>query len=222
MKRIFSLAAMLVLGGCATVKPVALDVKALEGRRIDKVAATEHPMPAMSAITPTKAQFGFLGNMAMNAAGKKIIESHDVADPASSVSRSLAGRLATIFGGEALPPGGVVEGADAAEIVAASGDADVVVDVRTSVWQLIYYKSAWGTYSITYRANARFIDAASEAVLGTGSCAVRPEKGSEWTAGYSDFEENRDGILTRTLSHVAEQCAEQIGGQLAEYRVGRR
>ncbi|MBL7249128.1 hypothetical protein [Alloalcanivorax marinus] len=47
MKRIFSLAAMLILGGCATVKPVALDVKALEGRRIDKVAATEHPMPAM-------------------------------------------------------------------------------------------------------------------------------------------------------------------------------
>ncbi len=64
----------------------------------------------MSAITPTKAQFGFLGGLAMNAAGKKIIESHDVADPASSVSRSLAGQLATIFGGEALPPGGVVEG----------------------------------------------------------------------------------------------------------------
>ena len=221
MKRMFSLAAMLVLGGCATVKPVALDVKALEGRGIDKVAATEHPVPVMSAVTPTKAQFGFLGGLAMNAAGKKIIESHDVADPASSVSRSLAGQLADIVGAEAVPPGGVVKGADAAEVVAASGDADLVVDVQTSGWQLVYYTSAWGTYSITYRANARFIDAASESVLGAGSCAVRPEKGSEWTASYSDFETNRDGILTRTLNHVAEQCAEQIGGQLAEYRVGR-
>ena len=38
MKRIFPLAAMLVLGG--TVRLVALDVMALDGRGLDKVAAT--------------------------------------------------------------------------------------------------------------------------------------------------------------------------------------
>ncbi|MEO1902151.1 MAG: hypothetical protein ABGX87_10395 [Alcanivorax sp.] len=167
------------------------------------MATTERPMPALSAITPTKAQFGFLGGMAMASAGKRIVEENDVDDPAVRVSSELADQLAKALGAETISQ-------DAGML-----EPDVLVDVQTRVWQLIYYKSAWGTYSITYRAKAQFIDADTETVLGTGSCSVRPEKDSEWTASYEDFAENRDAILTRTLAFVARQCAAQIGGQLA-------
>ncbi|MFP1682894.1 hypothetical protein ACLD0W_10295 [Alloalcanivorax sp. C16-1] len=207
MRIAFVFAVTLGVSGCASVKPVNLDLADLTESGARVVATTERPMPALSAITPTKAQFGFLGGMAMASAGKRIVEENGVDDPAVRVSSELADQLAEALGAEVMSEGpGMVE---------AGGQPDVLVDVQTRVWQLIYYKSAWGTYSITYRAKAQFIDADTDTVLGTGSCSVRPEKGSEWTAGYKDFAENRDAILTRTLAFVARQCAAQIGGQLA-------
>lgn len=203
MRIAFLFAVALGVSGCASVKPVNLDLSDLSESGVRAVATTERPMPALSAITPTKAQFGFLGGMAMASAGKRIVEENGVDDPAVRVSSELADQLAKALGAETTSQ-------DAGPL-----EPDVLVDVQTRVWQLIYYKSAWGTYSITYRAKAQFIDADTETVLGTGSCSVRPEKDSEWTAGYEDFAENRDAILTRTLAFVARQCAAQIGGQLA-------
>lgn len=203
MRIAFLFAVALGVYGCASVKPVNLDLSDLSNSGVRAVATTERPMPALSAITPTKAQFGFLGGMAMASAGKRIVEENGVDDPAVRVSSELADQLAKALGAETISQ-------DAGPL-----EPDVLVDVQTRVWQLIYYKSAWGTYSITYRAKAQFIDADPETVLGTGSCSVRPEKDSEWTAGYEDFAENRDAILTRTLAFVARQCAAQIGGQLA-------
>ncbi|MBM7334324.1 hypothetical protein [Alloalcanivorax marinus] len=203
MRIAFLFAVALGVSGCASVKPVNLDLSDLSESGVRAVATTERPMPALSAITPTKAQFGFLGGMAMASAGKRIVEENDVDDPAVRVSSELADQLAKALGAETISQ-------DAGML-----EPDVLVDVQTRVWQLIYYKSAWGTYSITYRAKAQFIDADTETVLGTGSCSVRPEKDSEWTASYEDFAENRDAILTRTLAFVARQCAAQIGGQLA-------
>ena len=203
MRIAFLFAVALGVSGCASVKPVNLDLSDLSESGVRAVATTERPMPALSAITPTKAQFGFLGGMAMASAGKRIVEENGVDDPAVRVSSELADQLAKALGAETTSQ-------DAGPL-----EPDVLVDVQTRVWQLIYYKSAWGTYSMTYRAKAQFIDADTETVLGTGSCSVRPEKDSEWTAGYEDFAENRDAILTRTLAFVARQCAAQIGGQLA-------
>ncbi|WP_237056148.1 hypothetical protein [Marilutibacter chinensis] len=173
MKRAALLCAALLCASTAMARnkmtPLSEDDAALlQGK---KVAVALHQRPSFGAMTAGKASFGLIGAGAMYAAGNKLVDENNVADPATLIREQLASSLRTSFGAEVLNVD--AEPTDAKkprQIAATHPEADYVLDVRSTGWGYAYYPMDWNSYWVNYGVQVQLVETATARQVSNMAC----------------------------------------------------
>jgi len=144
---------------------------ALSGKTM---AVTRHERAPFTAMTAGKAMFGLLGAGAMIAAGNKLVEENDIEDPADIIARELPAALAAKYGMTIRTASPVLLDVHKPKQVAASqlaGNADLILDIRSTGWMSGYYPTDWNTYHVSYSVDVNLMDAKGTLIASAGCLA---------------------------------------------------
>jgi hypothetical protein len=204
-------AAAALLTGCVSTATKTIDAQALGGMRHQNVVQTVHAKPSFGLLKPSNAAFGMLGAMDGIAEGSRIVADNKLADPADAISAGLASALRARDGVQILPQALRIDDDDPARIAArAKGKARYVLDVRTLVWQLMYFPTDWTHYQLLYTAKARLIDVDAGTVVAEAFCKQQPESNAN-APTYDAMLAKRAALLKAKLAGAAEACTASLG-----------
>lgn len=165
---VLSLACNLAISKEKMIPLSEADAAALAGKT---VALTVHERPSFAAMTAGKVTFGLLGSAAMVSAGNKLIEEHDVQDPAEIVRSQLSQALHDTYAAQLMPVDTTTTKAKKPKDLAAlHPDADYVMDVRSGGWMYSYYPTRWGTYWVSYSVQVQLIDTKTARQVSNVAC----------------------------------------------------
>jgi hypothetical protein len=208
----------IALTGCVTVNKRAIDDKAAAQIKSQTVTYTTRKKPDFSATTAGKAGFGLFGAAAMISAGKRIIESNNVADPADTIALGLAKALEGAHGTQLVTPPTSVATDDAAKIAASSNSrSKYIIDAQTINWSFVYFPTDWSHYRVIYSAKARLIDAQTKAVLAEGACKRVPESNTA-APTYDELLANEATRLKSELAAAADECVKTLKAEMLALR----
>jgi hypothetical protein len=196
--------------GCTTVRKQPMDAKAATSLKAQTVAYTVRKKPDFAAMTAGKAAFAMIGALAMISEGNGIVATHNIDDPAASISTGLAKALEERHASRLVTPPISVSADDAEQVAAsAKGGAKFVLDVQTINWSFGYFPTDWTHYRVLYVAKARLIDADTRNVVAEGACRRIPET----NAGAPTYDELlADGAarLKKELAISAASCVQTL------------
>src|SRR5205823_5919289 len=108
------------------------------------VVRTARDMPDFGEMTPAKATFGLIGAAVMISEGNKTIVNNKIADPAVAIADALLGAMQSTHGVQLAGAPVRIDAEDPARIAElAKGKARYVLDVRTLMWQMMYFPTDW-------------------------------------------------------------------------------
>jgi hypothetical protein len=162
------------LVGCASTRQLSPEAgQKLPGKSVTQI---KYAKPDFVATTPAKAMFGLLGFAAMVAAGNEIVEKNKVEDPAPSIALELTKQLKEKYQLIPLNETAVqVKGSDVDKLAQQHPQSDLIMEVRTTNWQMLYYPTGWASFRVAYNASARLMDLKSKDVLAEGHCEYLPD-----------------------------------------------
>jgi hypothetical protein len=202
-----------LLGGCATAQKSMLpqDAASITGT---KLTAVHYEPDLFLPMTNTKGAFALVGWGAAVSEGKRLIQEHQIADPAVGIKTSLVDRVAVSYGmtDVVVKPEPLPYESDPAQVAALVGGEGVILDVRTWGWGTMYYMFST-QYQVIYRAQARLIDARNGRLISADLCTFDEPKTPE-SPGYNDLMKNGAALLKQKLKVAAQTCTEQFARKL--------
>jgi hypothetical protein len=210
-KWIVPIAAAMLLSGCVSTATKTIDAQAVSAVRNQTVVRTVRDMPDFSEMTPAKAAFGVLGAAAMISEGNKTVATNRIADPAVAIADALLDAMQASHGTQALASPLRIDSEDPVRIAGlAKGKARYVLDVRTLMWQMMYFPTDWSHYQVLYTAKARLIDADTGTVVAEAFCKQNPESNAN-APSFDDMLAMNAARLKATNAAYAQACANSFG-----------
>lgn len=209
----------MLLTGCVSTATKTIDAQALSAVRNQSVVHTARDMPDFGEMTPAKVTFGLIGAAIMISEGNKTITTNRIADPAVAIAGALLNAMQSSQGVQLVAAPLRIDSEDPARIAElAKGKARYVLDVRTLMWQMMYFPTDWTHYQVLYTAKARLIDVESKNVVAEAFCKQAPES----NAGAPTFDEllalNAARLKATNAAH-AQACAESLGRDMLALQV---
>jgi hypothetical protein len=206
--------APLVLTGCVSTATKAIDAQSASAIRNQSVVHTVRKMPDFGEMTPTKAVFGVLGAAAMISEGNKTVAINKIADPADAIAEALLQAMQAGRGMQVVASPVRIDSEDPAQIAeAAKGKARYVLDVRTLVWQMMYFPTDWTHYQVLYTAKARLIDVESRNVVAEAFCKRQPDSNTG-APTFDDMLALNAARLKAENANNAKACADTFGREM--------
>lgn len=214
ISRFGALAATASLVACTTVSHLPLTPEASAQLQGKSFAVVQHPIADFAAFTAGKAAFAIVGAAAMISEGNDIVKTNDVQDPARSIGKGLAAKLASARGMRHIPDNGSETPSDEVATLAATyPGADFIVDVKTLNWMFNYYPSDWAHYKVTYGARVRIVDSAGKKVVAETMC--RTVQGDDKNPPTKDqLLENNATLLKKYLDQAVSGCVEVLSREI--------
>jgi hypothetical protein len=192
------------LTGCVSTTNVPIQQNRLAQLSGATLAVTSRPVPAFADFKPSNAMFGMIGGLAAVSSGNELIREHNIKDPAPKIGDALAQHLAATW--QMNPLSGVTVPIDTGNVEeiakAATGKADVVLDIQTVNWSLFYLALKWNRYQVVYTVKLRLIDARKKELIAEGFNAWKTPE----STGYSTYDElfaDNASILRQRLDEGA-------------------
>ena len=215
------IAVAMLLTGCVSTTKKTIDAQALSAVRNQSVAHTARDMPDFGEMTPAKATFGLIGAAMMISEGNKTVTTNQIADPAVAIAGALLNAMQSSQGVQLVAAPLRIDSEDPARIAElAKGKARYVLDVRTLMWQMMYFPTDWTHYQVLYTAKARLIDVENKNVVAEAFCKQAPES----NAGAPTFDEllalNAARLKATNAAH-AQACVESLGRDMLALQVSK-
>lgn len=218
---IVPVAAAMLLTGCVSTATRTIDAQALSAVRHQSVVHTARDMPDFGEMTPAKATFGVIGAAMMISEGNKTVMMNQIADPGVAIADALLNAMQSSQGVQVVASPLRIDSEDPARIAElAKGKARYVLDVRTLMWQMMYFPTDWTHYRVMYTAKARLIDVDGKNVVAEAFCKQLPES----NAGAPTFDELlalNAARLKATNAANAQACAESLGRDMLAMEIPR-
>jgi hypothetical protein len=211
MSRFFSVAIVLAaLAGCVSTKNVPLKKEALAAHQAGTASLTVREKPSFSAMTAGKAMFGMIGAAAMISAGNALVKENEVEDPAGYIGSKLLDGLASENALTVVPANGAIaKSNEPKELAKLYPQADVLLDVQTINWSLVYFPTDWNSYRVIYSAKLRVIDRKKGTLLADGFCARVPDQTPQ-SPSYAQLTDNKAAGLKQELMIAADFCVNEF------------
>jgi hypothetical protein len=213
------IATAVLLTGCVSTTTKTIDAQALSAVRKQSVVHTTRNMPDFSEMTPAKVPFGLIGAALMISEGNKTVASNKVADPANAIAGALLNAMQSAQGMQVVASPVRIDSEDPARIAElAKGKARFVLDVRTLVWQMLYFPTDWTHYRVFYTAKARLIDVDTRAVVAEAFCKQLPDSNVNAPTFDEMLALNAARLKVINAAH-AQACAESLGRDMLALQV---
>jgi hypothetical protein len=213
------IATAVLLTGCVSTTTKTIDAQALSAVRKQSVVHTARDMPDFSEMTPAKVPFGVIGAALMISEGNKTVASNKVADPANAIAGALLNAMQSAQGMQVVASPVRIDSEDPARIAElAKGKARFVLDVRTLVWQMLYFPTDWTHYRVFYTAKARLIDVETRAVVAEAFCKQLPDSNVNAPTFDEMLALNAARLKAINAAH-AQACAESLGRDMLALQV---
>lgn len=210
-KWILPVAAAMLLSGCVSTTTKTIDAQAISAVRHQSVVRTARDMPDFGEMTPAKATFGMIGAALMISEGNKTVASNNIADPAVAIADALLGAMQTAHGTQIVASPVRIDNEDPARIAElAKGKARYVLDVRTLMWQMMYFPTDWTHYQVMYTVKARLIDVDARTVVAEAFCKQLPESNAN-APTFDEMLALNAARLKATNAAYAQACANNLG-----------
>ncbi|WP_432722830.1 hypothetical protein R0381_001451 [Jeongeupia wiesaeckerbachi] len=207
--RLLVLLACALLSACASVRHQPLSQAAVPQLENKTLAFTTGTKPDFGAMTAGNAMFGLLGAIEAISSGNALVRDNNIPDPASNIAAELAKMVHAQYR-IADRKLGIVSGSDDVDALAKlHPDVDLLLDVRTVTWSLIYFPADWTHYRVIYSAQARLIDLKHREVLAEHSCSRAPEQTAD-APTYDELVDDGAAGLKRALSTAGDECLEEF------------
>ncbi len=199
--------AAVLLGGCTTIATSPL-TDTLAGRlQGEPVAIVVQQASNFGVMRERDVPLGPLGVPLMVAQGEHLRQSAGIADPADAIATALGDRLAQRNGATLMPSRGASAREEPEAVVAAApAGARYVLTVATVSWGLARFPLRDATYSVTYVARARLIDARTRAVVAEGGCMQGPAGDEFESTDYAAFTADGAAVIKSELARRTERC----------------
>jgi len=208
---ILLIATATLVSGCVSTATRTIDAQALTAVRNQSVLRTARDMPDFGELTPAKAPFGLLGAVATISEGNKTVATNHIADPAVAIADALLGAMQSSHGMQAVASPVRIDSEDPARIAGlARGKARYVLDVRTLMWQMMYFPTDWTHYQVMYTAKARLIDVAAGTVVAEAFCKQLPESNAK-APTFDEMLALNAARLKSINATYARACADSFG-----------
>lgn len=207
LKKILVIICVFSITGCAGIQHLPLsqdDSQNLSGKSLQTSVSK---IPSFMVMTPGKGAlmgFGLIGGLiaasSAQSEGQKLIEENGVPDPAVLISEQLKTTLAdkynlTVVGTAPI----IAEQSKIPNLIEiAKSRSDLLLDVRTTGWQMIYLPSKWNEYRIISFFWMRLIDVQSQRVIAEEFAKYIPDS-SEIPLTYDYLTGNNAAGLKREL-----------------------
>lgn len=209
LKKILSIATLVVLAGCVSTKNIPIDHSKVSLTKPEKILSSKRVKPNFSAMTAGKAAFGLFGAAAMISAGNDIIEKNKVEDPAYYISSELSKALSEKYRLEQVESNKLIKGSKSTQIAETYSDSDWVIDIETINWSFAYFPTDWDNYRVIYSAKLRLIDTRDKNVIAEGFCSRVPEE-NEQAPSYDELLEKDAERLKFELQEAAVYCVDEF------------
>jgi hypothetical protein len=210
-KWILPIAAAMLLSGCVSTATKTIDAQAMSAVRHQSVVRTARDMPDFGEMTPAKVTFGMIGAALMISEGNKTVANNNIADPAVAIADALLGAMQTAHGTQIVASPVRIDNEDPARIAElAKGKARYVLDVRTLMWQMMYFPTDWTHYQVMYTVKARLIDVDARTVVAEAFCKQLPESNAN-APTFDEMLALNAARLKATNAAYAQACANNLG-----------
>jgi hypothetical protein len=200
-----------LLAGCTTIEPAKLSDAWAATLRDQPVAVVIQEPSTFSVMRERDVALGPAGILLMNAQGEHLRKSARIDDPAATIATTLGELFAARHGAAMLAARGATPRNEPAAILAAAPrDARYVLTVATVAWGLQRIPLRDATYSVSYVARARLIDAKTGAVVAEGGCAQLPDGTEFESTNYGDFTADGAARIKSELARRTERCTHLI------------
>src|SRR5512139_1274657 len=122
-----------------------------------------------------KLALGLLHNSFLIIAGDELVAQNKIDDPAKYIGQQLSQDLAAQYGTTVASNPVKLADDDVEAIAKNHPTADLVMDVRTTLWGFMYYTADTDRHRVNYAAHLRLIDVKGGRIIAEGSCSRRTE-----------------------------------------------
>jgi hypothetical protein len=208
----FILFSLLLSSGCVSTKNIPLDIKQIKSLNNKVAGETKRRKPSFVALTPTKAIFGVVGAGFALRAGNEIIRRNNIEDPAGYISKVLIQDFAKKYQLDITHSDVPLVGGESIAALSSQysdSDIDILLDVKTINWQMLYFPFKQKKYRVIYTAKLRLIDVKAEKVIAASFCAVIPND-KEKAFSYNRLLDNNAEQVKVALKEHANFCIEEF------------
>lgn len=198
------------LAGCVSTKTVGVAPSALAQYHGATVTVAHREKGSFIAQTAGKAMFGAIGAVAAVHAGNDIIRDDQVPDPAVSIGQALESDLAGQDGLRAIDTTVSTDTLDVSKLASQYRDADLLVDVVTTYWGLIYFPTNWSHYKLLYSVKLRLIDTKQAKLVAEGFCTRKQETSPDAAPTKAQLLDNQAAGLKKELADAAAYCTAEF------------
>ncbi len=216
-----TIAAAVGTTGCVNTRNVTLgsDVGSrLSGKSI-VLASRERPGFALntSSRIAVGAMFGALGGAIAGAtaikAGNELVTDNQIEDPAPALGATLLSELVATYHLNVAAGGSTtIDSEQPEQIARAYPGADLVLDVGTTNWSVIYFPTDWSHYGVMYAVKLNLVETRTGQNIAAAFCIRKPDKTAD-PPSINDLTFNQAARLKTMLAAAAQSC-------LAELRSG--
>ena len=168
----FTAATLLLLAGCASVKPVAASndsVAALQGQALTIV--TYNPKAEFMQMTWGEGGFALIGAAVAASNSRDLVDKYDLVNPSVQVAELMKPVLGEKFRPAAINP--VADGSDGgkslSDLAALAGHKGLVFDVAGGSMS-IYFPLDFTHYKVIFNGSGRLVDAGTAKVVAEAQC----------------------------------------------------
>jgi len=206
--------AVALAAGCATVQDIPLAPPAATSLKDREITVAVHEKPDFAAMTPgTAVVGGLIGAALMIRAGNIVVSENAIEDPAPAIARALSANLQQAYQARGGVRTGKSDWDDVPKLAQLNPGSDLLLDVQTTNWTLVYFPTAWGKYRLMYVARARLVDMKRGSVLAQGMCKRIPEDSAN-APTYDEFLANSAARLKEELAVAADECVRTASKQM--------
>ena len=198
------------LAGCVSTKTVGVAPNALAQYRGATVTVAHREKGGFIAQTAGKAMFGAIGAVAMIHAGNELIRDDQVPDPAVSIGQALESDLAGQDGLKTVDTTVSTDTVDVSKLASQYKDADLLVDVVTTYWGIVYFPTNWSHYKLLYSVKLRLIDTKQAKVIAEGFCTRKQETSPDAAPTKAQLLDNQAAGLKKELADAGSYCTEEF------------
>lgn len=153
---------------------------------------------------------GIIGYAIAKNEGESIVHKDGLQDPAVAIGTQLAKDLAHIYGMNVVTNTAQPVVNDTPVALAKTySNVRYLVDLKTTNWNLLYYPTAWDTYTVIYSADFRLIDTDTAKIVAQGTCKERPEL-TPTSPTYGEALANDGIILKKIIQDDIAACVKDL------------
>jgi len=209
IKYLIAFVGLLLASGCS-LAPVKITPTTADKLHGQSLTTDIYPQPDFIDTSPGIMLLGLIGYAVAKKEGESIVHQDGLQDPAVAIGTQLAEDLAHIYGMNVVTntAQSVVNDTPAA-LAKTYANVRYLLDLKTTNWNLLYYPTAWDTYTVIYWADFRLIDTDTAKIIAQGTCKERPDL-TPTSSTYGEVLANNGVILKKIIQDDIAVCVKDL------------